>query len=99
LEQQLKDDGGAGTAGPTPAVSISHNQHGNSFIEFAVPVIFWSSDRGVLSDVSVLNLQLLRIGRINAVIMPVLATLICILLVGYHLKDPTQDGQVCPRRL
>jgi hypothetical protein len=46
-----------------------------------------------------LNLQLLRIGRINAVIMPVLATLICILLVGYHLKDPTQDGQVCPRRL
>ena len=44
-----------------------------------------------------LSLQLLRIGRINAVIMPVLATLICILLVGYHLKDPTQDGQVCPR--
>lgn len=33
-------------------------------------------------------------GRINAAIMPVLATLVCILLVAYHLKDPTQDGKV-----
>ena len=41
-------------------------------------------------------MQLLRMGRINAVVMPVLATLVCILLVAYHLKDPTEDGQVCP---
>lgn len=40
------------------------------------------------------DLQLLRMGRINAVVMPVFATVICILLFAYHLKDPTQDGQV-----
>ena len=34
-------------------------------------------------------------GRVNAVVMPVFATVICIVLVAYHLKDPTQDGQVC----
>ena len=39
--------------------------------------------------------QLLRMGQVNAVVMPVFATVICILLVAYHLKDPTQDGQVC----
>jgi len=43
---------------------------------------------------SVTTNPLLRMGRINAVVMPVFATVICILLFAYHLKDPTQDGQL-----
>ena len=44
------------------------------------------------------DVQLLRMvcRGINAVVMLVLATVVCILLVVYHLKDPTDDVQVCP---
>ena len=41
-------------------------------------------------------LQLLRMGRVSAAVLPVMGTIVCVLLVGYHLKDPVQDGQVCP---
>jgi hypothetical protein len=39
--------------------------------------------------------QLLKMGRVNAAVMPVVAVVVCVLLIGIHLKDPTQDGQVC----
>jgi hypothetical protein len=40
------------------------------------------------------RVQLLKMGRVNAAVMPVVAVVVCVLLIGIHLKDPTQDGQV-----
>ena len=40
------------------------------------------------------HVQLLKMGRVNAAVMPVVAVVVCVLLIGIHLKDPTQDGQV-----
>ena len=43
---------------------------------------------------SVATNPLLRMGRINAVVLPVLATVVCVVLVAVHIRDPTADGRL-----